>query len=139
MKKRIGLCFLTLCLLVGLTACGAGGKAYNQAAAGDDTYAAEEDGSVSGSDAAARRKVIVTAHYKVETQKFTEAMRRLEALVQEQGGYVEESDVSGESTDNGSGYYVLRLPTDKVEGFGAALTQVGTVQSHSRSEEDITD
>lgn len=139
MKKRIGLCFLTLCLLVGLTACGAGGKAYNRAAAGDDTYATEEDGSVSGSDAAARRKVIVTAHYKVETQKFTEAVRRLEALAQEQGGYVEESDVSGESTDNGSGYYVLRLPTDKVEGFGAALAQVGTVQSHSRSEEDITD
>lgn len=138
MKKRIGLCFLALCLLIGLTACGAGGKAYNRAAAGDDTQATEEDGSVSGSDAA-RRKVIVTARYEVQTQKFTEAVQRLETLVQEQGGYVEESDISGESTDNGSGYYVLRLPTDKVEGFGAALAQVGTVQSHSRSEEDITD
>ena len=102
----------------------------------EDVYTtAEEDGSVSG--AAARRKVIVTARYEVQTQKFTEAVQRLEALVQEQGGYVEESDISGESTDNGSGYYVLRLPTDKVEGFGAALAQVGTVQSHSRSEEKI--
>lgn len=139
MKKRISLCFLALCLLIGLTACG---KTYNRSAAGDaeeyDTAAAEKS-NVSDSGAAARRKVIVTARYEVQTQKFGEAVQRLEALVQEQGGYVEESDISGESTDNGSGYYVLRLPTDKVEGFGAALSQVGTVQSHSRNEEDITD
>ncbi len=137
MKKRIGIALLSLCLLIGLTACGASGKAYNRMAT-EDQYTAEEDGSVSGS-AATQRKVIVTARYEVQTQKFTEAVQRLETLVQEQGGYVEESDISGESTDNGSGYYVLRLPIDKVEGFGAALAQVGTVQSHSRSEEDITD
>ncbi len=137
MKKRIGLCLLALCLLVGLTACGAGAKMDTRMTAEDVYTTAEEDGSVSG--AAARRKVIVTASYEVQTQKFTEAVQQLETLVREQGGYVEKSDITGESTDNGSGYYVLRLPADKVEGFGAALAQVGAVQSHSRSEEDITD
>lgn len=139
MKKKIFVCLLTACLLVGLAACGATKEFAENREDVQNEYAFSEDNDgVSGGNVSSQRKVVVTAGYTVQTQKFSESVQKLETLVKELGGYIEHSNVSGESSDNGSGDFTLRLPVNKLDGFGQALTQVGTVESHSRSEEDIT-
>ena len=160
-KKRFLklLCALmvTLFVLFSLTACGAangadkGGAVYDEYVDNgyggyeEDFTADEAFGGTSDSSSASQlretRKIIETIDYSVETKAFDELVSTLENKALSCGGYVESSDVSGNSYDDkGTRYatYVFRIPSDKVTEFTTYLSENSTITNKSVNTEDVT-
>ena len=84
------------------------------------------------------RKIIVTINYNIETKDLDKAVKDLENMVASSGGYYESSNVRGNTQSGGSGDYVIRIPTDKVDGFTGGINSLGNITSQSRTGKDIT-
>lgn len=89
-------------------------------------------------------KIIYTAYLSVQTKEFQESYDKLLALVEENGGYLQSSNVSGGYTST-TGYYYnryadlsLRIPAENYKTFLQATESVGTVTDMSESTDDIT-
>lgn len=167
MKKKIQI--LVMLLLVVLTAgCGAKSEeaiAYDMAAptaeapaAGEpmEEAAVEEEmwDAEAGSSAAVTsttgvesvnttsQKLIKTVGMRVETKEFDDLMNNIKGRVEEIGGYIETSEISGNSyySQNGNRYawLTLRIPADKLDGFVMIVEELGNVTSKRESVEDIT-
>lgn len=156
---------LILVLLVSLF-CGCGSKnaaseAYDMAAAEapaaatEDMWETEEAVEESASDAgvvasgtgmenvnASSQKLIKTVHMSMETKAFDELLENVKAQVAELGGYIETSDISGNSyySENGtrSAWLSLRIPADRLDSFVTSAEGLGNVTSKRESVEDIT-
>ena len=165
-KKLFTLC-LALTLLL-CSACGGGGQ--NSTAAGDMAAAssgtaeygsggtgmdmelyepsapqesqsastAGEDGSVYQNSGA---KLIRRAELTIQTTQFDQAADALQALVEECGGYFENSSVYGGSYRDAnarrSGEYVVRIPAEKYSEFLSASGDLGYVTQLTESSEDV--
>lgn len=166
-KKRYALC---LALLLLCSACG-GESSGNTAAAGDtaassagaaaDSWsggtgmdmelyepsapqesqsAATEDGgsSVYRNSSA---KLIRRAELSIQTTQFDQAADALAALVEECGGYFENSSVYGGSYRDAnarrSGEYVARIPAENYDRFLTATGDLGYVTQLTESSEDV--
>ena len=165
-KKLFALCLaLTLVLC---SACG-GGSAQNSAAAGDtaassaggmdynsggtgmdmelyEPSAPQESQSAStGEDGSvyqnAGAKLIRRAEMSIQTTQFDQAADALQALVEECGGYFENSSVYGGSYRDAnarrSGEYVVRIPAEKYNEFLSATGDLGYVTQLTESSEDV--
>lgn len=87
------------------------------------------------------RKLIRDADINVETKKFDDFIKKLEAQVSKVGGYIESSSV------NGSSYYSdctrnatikLRIPTEEFDDFLGTIGDMANVTEKSISVRDIT-
>lgn len=170
MKKRLvpGLC-IGLALLM-LTGCGGSGspadKAANTmaiaetAAASESYYEAEvagggiyesvmdyemADGGIleGGSSAemkAVNRKLIKTVSMDVETEEFDGLVSKLENRIHELGGYIESSDVRGNSYYDDSRWsnMTIRIPSDKLDSFVNEVAEISNITWKSENVEDIT-
>lgn len=148
--RALSILMLSLVLLVFLTACGAG-KLEDEAlsdvvyngyeefsdSAGSTSGAAKEN-SASVKDS---RKIIETIDYTVETKEFDKLIASLEERAASAGGYIEQSDVSGnayEYNDTRTASYVFRIPKDKVQEFTGFVADNSTVTNKSITTEDVT-
>ena len=138
MKRTVSL-LLTLVLALLLAGCGGNNAASDTAAAPRDSggywnttvdsadedynmaYDAEEPGAANDSGGAVNdkpAKKIYTGYMEMETQDFDAASGAIDALVEELGGYFQQSSVSNRS---GSGYrrgsYTVRIPAEQFETF----------------------
>lgn len=108
----------------------------NQSAAS----AAEENGtgSVYRSSEA---KLIRRAELSIQTTQFDQAVQSLQDLVEQCGGYFEQSSVyAGSYRDvnaQRSGEYVVRIPAEKYDAFLSASGNLGYVTQLTESSEDI--
>ena len=108
-----------------------------------DTVATTEAGS--GADYTA--KIIYTASVSIETTEFDKAVAALESQVQKIGGFVESSNVTGDTQYNADGttsivnrwaYYTVRIPCEQFEAFLHETEGFGNVISTSRDAQNVT-
>ena len=92
-------------------------------------------------------KIIYTASVSIETTEFDKAVAALENQVQKIGGFVESSNVTGDTQYNSDGtttvvnrwaYYTVRIPCDHFESFLHETEGFGNVTSTSRDAQNVT-
>ena len=160
--KRIIAIILSLLLAVLLCSCGAKEASYYDYGGNDsgnsysrydaptskaEGYLSNESDKVqlsSGEDFS--RKIIKRQYLTVETLAFDEALARIDAYVEELGGYFASTDISNNSI---RGYYSnlrhaslsVRIPEDKLDAFVAKISSSDTfnIVRNSLSTEEVTD
>ena len=120
-------------------------EAYDTVAteAGGGAETPEPDDSVADYTA----KIIYTASVSIETTEFDKAIAALEAQVQKIGGFVESSNVTGDTQYHDDGtttvvnrwaYYTVRIPCEQFESFLHETEGFGNVTSTSRDAQNVT-
>ena len=111
--------------------------------AGGGAETPEPDDSVADYTA----KIIYTASVSIETTEFDKAVAALESQVQKIGGFVESSNVTGDTQYNDDGtttvvnrwaYYTVRIPCEQFETFLHETEGFGNVTSTSRDAQNVT-
>ena len=101
---------------------------------------AEEDGT-SSVYRSSEAKLIRRAELSIQTAQFDQAVQSLQDLVEQHGGYFEQSSVYGGSyrdvNAQRSGEYVVRIPAEKYDAFLSASGNLGYVTQRTESSEDI--
>lgn len=161
MKRMLAL-LMTLMLLLGLCACGAGssgaggdnaasssGGASNEMngtdsgwANGSTQDAPQESESQNSASVYQDAKLIRRAYLQIQTETFDQAVEALEKMVQECGGYFQNASVEGGSLRNQSasrwGNYTIRLPQEQFDTFLGRTGELGYVTSQSESSENVS-
>lgn len=166
MKKRTGLMTGILFALLVLGGCGGGydkGTMEEASVATQSTYdiaandykgeyqeeTAEvypEEAGVSASSGIASvsgvsQKLIKTVNLHMETREFDPLLSGITTKTQELGGYVESSEVSGDSyygNSTRSAWLRLRIPAEKLDGFVEVMGEMGNVTYKEESVQDVT-
>ena len=87
------------------------------------------------------RKIIETIYYSVQTKSFDEFVTSLESKAVSVGGYIEQSDVRGNSYDDISSRYAtytFRIPSEKVDEFTKTVSNNATITNRTVNTEDVT-
>ena len=95
----------------------------------------EENTSASG------RKLIRTVNLSMETLEFEGFISALQKAVAEAGGYIESSDISGNSYNYSRSRYAsftCRVPSAKLDGFLNAIGGIGNITSSNENQVDVT-
>ncbi len=174
MKKTISL-ILALFLLLSLCACGSAPGDSAKAAAGsymvaeEAAWPAEEPmaetsmdydsvnglspagapqaaGAAESAPAQKPDKIIYSANVQVETTDFDQSLARLNALVEEYGGWVESSSLNGSNyvdqsrgaVSRRSANYTLRIPSDRFQELMGSLSDLGNVPYSHIYTENVT-
>lgn len=105
------------------------------ASAGNATAAAEQS--------AIQRKLIRTVSLDVETTDFDNLLPSVRQSVAAEGGYIEQSDVSGTSISTAVdrrryAFLTVRIPSAKLDGFLAQISDQSNVINRSENVQDVT-
>lgn len=88
------------------------------------------------------QKLIKTVGMTMETKEFDTLLENIRLKVEEIGGYIESSDISGSSYYNTwstrYAWLKLRIPADKLDGFVTIVSELGNVTNKNESVQDIT-
>jgi hypothetical protein len=88
------------------------------------------------------RKLIRTVHLSVETTAFTQLIDDISRSVDDLGGYMESSDISGNSISDSNGrryaYLTVRVPSDKLDQFVTQVGEQGNITNKSENTQDVT-
>lgn len=131
---------------------GYGGLAsYSGSYAADAEYEeAEEDGAGGGTGAEAGEinpdKIIYSGEAEVETRDFDDSIAKLMEMLEQYGGWIESSSLSGANyysisrgnSGNRSASYTLRIPSDKFETVMNSLSEIGNVPYTHTYSENVT-
>lgn len=87
----------------------------------------------------AEKKVIRNASLTIQTQSYEGSLASLRALCEAEGGWVEYSRESVNSTTGlRTASLTLRIPQDTLDGYLAGTAELGRITSRSESAEDVT-
>lgn len=131
---------------------GYGGLAsYSGSYAADAEYEeAEEAGAGGGTGAEAGEinpdKIIYSGEAEVETRDFDDSIAKLMEMLEQYGGWIESSSLSGANyysisrgnSGNRSASYTLRIPSDKFETVMNSLSEIGNVPYTYTYSENVT-
>lgn len=129
---------------------GYGGLAsYSSSYAADAEYAEaeEQDGSgETGTGEINPDKIIYSGEAQVETRNFDDSIAMLMEMLEQYGGWIESSSLSGANyysisrgnSGNRSASYTLRIPSDKFETVMNSLSQLGNVPYTHTYSENVT-
>ena len=172
MKKTLAL-ILALLMLLSLCACGAGSKGSDTAAATESiqeapaaaadngygglasysSYAAddagtetEEGGGQTGTGEINPDKIIYSGEAEVETRDFDDSIAKLMEMLEQYGGWIESSSLSGANyysisrgnSGNRSASYTLRIPSQHFETVMNSLSDIGNVPYTYTYSENVT-
>lgn len=102
---------------------------------------AEETAAAENDSVSTAQKLIKTVDMEMETKEFDTLLPAITEQVNELGGYVETSEISG-SSYYGSGrryaYLTLRIPANKLDGFVSIMGELGNVTYKNENVQDIT-
>ena len=87
------------------------------------------------------RDSIKNVDLSVETKEFDSLITSLSAKIEELGGYVENSDISGSSyqyQNTRYGYMTARIPQDRLDEFVTCVSSLGNVTRRHDSVQDVT-
>ena len=87
------------------------------------------------------RKIIEKVYMDVETKEFDELLSEIYAEVENAGGYIERSSVSGNSYSYEGNRYAdltVRVPSDKSDGFTEFVSNNSTVTNKEITTDDVT-
>jgi hypothetical protein len=85
------------------------------------------------------RRIIYTGLVDLIVDDFDESERQLRQLVEEQQGYVAESDIYNRPGLPRSGNWTVRVPTRNFAAFMQAIVKFGEVRKRTTNSQDITD
>jgi hypothetical protein len=89
------------------------------------------------------QKIIERLNYQIETLKFDDSVARIQSLCSELGGYVQDSNVTGNGiVSQGNmrqAFYTLRVPQEKLAQLKSRAGEIGSVLSFSSSSENVSD
>lgn len=92
-------------------------------------------------------KIIYSADLSAQTTDFDAAISKLDAQITAFGGFIERSDINGDTRYNDDGttsvinrwaYYTIRVPAARFEEFLHQTEGIGNVTSISRYAENVT-
>lgn len=92
-------------------------------------------------------KIIYSADISMQTQEFDATLRAIESEVSAIGGFIESSNVDGNSYYESDGsmrvmnryaYYTVRIPCKQFDAFVGKVGTLGNVTSSSRNAENVT-
>ena len=110
--------------------------------AASEEAAAEEGASSEISDSAAMKtgqKLIYTIHMEVETTEYDTLMADVRAKVDTLGGYIENSEISGDAErNNRSASLTIRIPAEKRNELTETVKTKANVTYSSESARDVT-
>jgi len=158
MKKNraVIICMAMLFMMYILSGCGSGEKTDETATLESpsvETTAPEEflnKDSVAGKNSQESsagtylletRKLIRNVQMTIQTTEFDKTMNRVNSKIEEFGGYVQSSQITGKGYDykgDRSSYMVARIPSDKLKQFLDASEGFGNIINKSESIEDVT-
>lgn len=143
--RWIGWLLLPLLLLT-LVACGSssvGGESWDAPSADNADGFWNETSEKTDLTVSTERKIIKRYRIAAETEQFDTAVKGLESLVSEYGGYVENSNLSNQSYDSRSSErtasYTLRIPADRAEAFVGAVGNTLNVTKMQSYTDDVSD
>lgn len=105
----------------------------------DSDYASEA--AIGENTSASGRKLIRTVNLSMETLEFESFVSALQKAVAETGGYIESSDISGNSYNysrNRYASFTCRIPSAKLDGFLGTVGGIGNVTSSYENQDDVT-
>lgn len=118
---------------------------YGESEMVSETASVDSSGGVTGSSSIAPtaslgRKLIRNVFMSVETDRFDDILKQLQAKVTELAGYIEHSDISGERTGYSSRYASMtaRIPSTALDQFISVVEESGNVTYKSESTQDVT-
>lgn len=94
-----------------------------------------------GENQNSNRKLIKTVDMQVETTEFDLLISKLTEKVDAAGGYIEQSDVYGDTgsyDDVRRANYTIRVPKNKLDNFLEAVAENSNITRKSESVEDVT-
>jgi len=96
------------------------------------------------SNAAQDRKVIFTASLAIETTHYDNSIAVLEKMIEDFGGYIQNSSVETStsyqnSTKLRNATYTIRIPSDKLKSFLSKSGDIGNIILNTTQGEDVTD
>ena len=124
-----------------------GEPAAVQAASGtsqsDSDSSGISDSSALSSDLPSGRKLIRNVRLSVETDEFDTFLEQLNDQVSQMGGYVEQSDISGNSMQQNRANpryasLTIRIPVDQLDKFVQVIETRGNVTNRSENTQDVT-
>lgn len=89
------------------------------------------------------RKLIRTVNLSVETTEFDQLVTNITTAVTELNGYIEQSDISGNSISSSyknqrNASLTVRVPSNQLDSFVAQVSQQGNITYKSESTQDVT-
>ena len=165
MKKRANIPILSFLLISFLlNGCGSSAKSesyviaetaaaaattfFDSGGYSDEEIAMEEPGSgvtsssVHTQNVVSGRKLIRTVNLDVETDDFDTLLTKLNEQITALSGYVEQSDISGNSIQNTSSkrwaYMTIRIPSTELDNFIQSVEINGNVTNKSETTTDVT-
>ena len=85
------------------------------------------------------RKIVYTADLTITVEKLEKAEAEVVKRIHEAGGYLADSDLSGNPGSNRSGMWKARIPVDKFESFVDSIVKLGELQKRSTNSQDVTE
>ena len=85
------------------------------------------------------RKIIYTGLVDLIVDDFDDSERQLRQLVEEQQGYLADSDIYNRPGSPRSGSWTVRVPTRNFPAFMQALGKFGEIRKRTTTSQDITD
>lgn len=119
--------------------------AADAAAPGKAVPTSENGFQAAGQALPANRKIIRHLSLRMETQEFESALTSLRQIVSGAGGYIEQENVMGRSVRQKkeeqprSAYIMARIPSEKLDGAAAELSDLCNVTERQESTEDVTE
>lgn len=118
---------------------------YDASMKGDLSYGSTTE-SVGGNEAAqTERKLIKNANFTIETLEYDKTVQMIQDLVNQSGGYIQNSSVSGNGANYKNDYssrsanFTLRIPADRLGAFTEALSACGSIIKSNEYVDEVTD
>ena len=113
------------------------------AAAKSAGAASQADGAAETSEVTAQsgRKLIRTVNMSVETREFDQLLDTVNTKVENLGGYVESSNINGNSYGSSSkrdAFIVARIPSKSLDNFVTLIEEKSNITNKNESAEDVT-
>lgn len=157
MKKRVSAVILALLLVFVIVGCSSGGgngyssnssgspsaeNAFSDSSSSSKPNEPIDDGIATGAQLASNRKLVFSSEISIETMVFDQTVGQVRRLAEDNGGYMESSNVSGKSYGDTSyrhAQFTLRVPSAAFSQTDASLAGLGNVTEHSENAQDVTD
>lgn len=153
MKKRMSAVILALCLALIMVGCSSGSagdyspsvqhtNTDGSSQTADNSGEPLDDGIATGAQLASNRKLVFSSEITIEAMEFDQAVAQVRQLVEDIGGYMENSSVSGKSYGDTSyrhAQFTIRVPSASFAKADASLAEIGNVIEHSENAQDVTD
>ena len=153
-SERTFVLLLTMVLLVLLMGCGSGkdslmNESYNDEISDNavsedmmDVSSSTSLGSGSGNGSVSENRKLIKEYYvDAETKEFDKTLESVQKKIENLGGYIENSDISGNSYDSSRSRradLIIRIPSDRMNEFIETVRAVGNVTCYQESVKDIT-